>query len=101
MSRLDLYVLRDPAARIPMPDRGGRLFSPAGETVGVEDRFYAPLIVDRDIVPASRGAPDAPHPAAEPGPVPDPGAGRANVPDGQSPSRPSADHDASRKGKRT
>lgn len=59
MPKLERYVLRDPDARIPMFDRGGRLFSAAGETVDVEDRFYATLIADRDIVPA------APLPAAD------------------------------------
>lgn len=110
MPKLERCVLRDSAARIPMPDRGGRLFSPAGETVDVEDRFYATLIADRDIVFASRAASSpagdrlsgkasetSDGPQSRPAGV----SGASRVRAGQSPLLPSADHEATRKGKRT
>lgn len=55
---LKRYRLRDPAATVPMPDRGGRLFSQdaEGEMVDVENRFYATMIADGDLVPADAGA---------------------------------------------
>ncbi len=49
---LKRYRLADPTWTVPMPDRGGRLFSqePQGETVNTEDPFYMGLIADRDLV---------------------------------------------------
>jgi hypothetical protein len=46
------YRLRDAAMQVPMPDRGGRLFtaSPEGEAVNTEDRFYATMIADGDLI---------------------------------------------------
>jgi hypothetical protein len=37
---------------VPMPNRGGRLFSSAddGEVIDTEIRFYATMIADRDLV---------------------------------------------------
>lgn len=46
------YRLADPEARVPMPDRGGRLFKPGekGEAIDPESRFYATLIAEGGIV---------------------------------------------------
>lgn len=72
MATTKRYRLRDPDMKVPMPDRGGRLFSAAGETVNVEDRFYATMIADGDLVdasqpaaPAGRGARSGLRPAAD------------------------------------
>ena len=77
------YRLADPACQVPMPDRGGRLFSREGENVDPEHPFYMRLIADGDIVPASRDAPEASPPVAP--------AGRAKGRGGQSPARPAAE----------
>ena len=47
------YRLADPEVRVPMPDRGGRLFRPGekGEAVDPESRFYATLIAEGGIIP--------------------------------------------------
>lgn len=50
MARLKRMWLARSDLRIPMPDRGGRLFSPDGETVDLDDRFYLTLATDKDIV---------------------------------------------------
>lgn len=64
------YRLADPTCMVPMPDRGGRLFtqSPDGESIDPEDPFYMALIADHDIVEvADDPAPaTANQPAAEP-----------------------------------
>jgi hypothetical protein len=77
-----LYRLADPACRLPMPDRGGRLFSREGENVDPEHPFYMRLIADGDILPASRDTPEASPPVAP--------AGRRNSAGLQSEPRPSA-----------
>jgi hypothetical protein len=48
------WRLADPAARVPMPDRGGRLFraDARGEAVDPENRFYATMIAEGSLVPA-------------------------------------------------
>lgn len=48
--------LADDAAMLPMPDRGGRLFSAAGETVDLENPFWMRALSDGDIVPAAQPA---------------------------------------------
>lgn len=47
------YRLADPTRKVPMPDRGGRLFSQSenGEVIDLESPFYRALIADGDIVP--------------------------------------------------
>jgi hypothetical protein len=61
---LKRYRLADLTRTVPMPDRGGRLFSrdPRGETVDTENSFYMGLIADRDIVAV---ADDPAPPASE------------------------------------
>jgi hypothetical protein len=53
MARMAAYRLANAKACIPMPDRGGRLFSatPEGEVIDVENRFYTTLIADKDLIP--------------------------------------------------
>lgn len=65
MSMTKRYRLADPAAQIPMPDRGGRLFSatPRGEAVDIGQRFYSNLIADGDLVPADAAVTNASQPA--------------------------------------
>lgn len=60
---LKRYRLADPAHTVPMPDRGGRLFSQEarGENVDSEHPFYLAMIAYGDIVEA---APDAATEAA-------------------------------------
>lgn len=64
------YRLANPAATVPMPDRGGRLFSddPQGEAIDRESRFYATMIADGDLVPVAT----APAVPATPPSPPDP-----------------------------
>lgn len=49
------YRLADPTRRVPMPDRGGRLFSQSesGEVIDLENSFYRTLIADGDIIPVA------------------------------------------------
>lgn len=53
------YRLAKAEAQIPMPDRGGRLFAAdaEGERVDPENRYYATLIADGDIVEISNSKP--------------------------------------------
>lgn len=46
-----LYQLARPDLKIPMPDRGNRLFGEAGENVDETNPYYRRLIADKDIVP--------------------------------------------------
>ena len=91
--------LADPEVRVPMPDRGGRLFRPGekGEAVDPESRFYATLIAEGGIVEvspdASRDAPEATPPVAP--------AGRATTGGGRSASRASPERTPEAKRKRT
>jgi|GEM_PF-1335172 len=62
MPNLQKCVLADPTHTLPMPDRDMRLFRPSGETVDVEDPFWASLIGDKSI----RRASDAEQAAAAP-----------------------------------
>lgn len=88
MPTLKTYRLARSGARIPMPDRGGRLFGEAGETVDIEQRYYATLIADGDIVPT------VPEPA-------DPPPEEADEPpsDNPEPDAPGASSSSRRKGK--
>lgn len=52
MPNLKPMQLARPDMKIPMPDRGGRLFSADGETVDLDSGFYATLVADGDIVAA-------------------------------------------------
>lgn len=67
---LKRYRLANLDHMVPMPDRGGRLFSqtPDGETIDTEHPFYLSMIADGDIVEATEeSAPAATEkPAAEP-----------------------------------
>ncbi len=49
---LKRYRLADLNHMVPMPDRGGRLFSrePRGEMIDTEHPFYLSMIADRDLV---------------------------------------------------
>lgn len=47
---MPIFRLARPDLKIPMPDRGCRLFGEAGETVDAADSYYARLIADGDIV---------------------------------------------------
>ena len=56
--RLQRHVLADETTKLPMPDRGGRLFSAdqspeGGEMIDVEHPFWAARIRDKEILPAS------------------------------------------------
>ena len=53
MRLLQRHVLADETTKLPMPDRGGRLFSIDGETIDVEHPFWAARIRDKEILPAS------------------------------------------------
>lgn len=52
MPKIKQFRLANPEATIPMPDRGGRLFSsePEGEAIDTESRFYATMIADGDLI---------------------------------------------------
>jgi hypothetical protein len=54
---LQRYVLADPSATLPMPDRGGRLFSSRGETIDVENPFWSARIADGELIAAAQSAP--------------------------------------------
>lgn len=91
MAKIEFYRLRDLAHRLPMSDRGGRLFDQTeqGEAIDTEDPFWRVLIADKDIIPASRAvsqpsSQSSDETAAAP-------AGRATRRDGQSSSRPAAE----------
>lgn len=56
---LKRYVLANPEARLPMPDRGGRLFRATGETVNADDAFWAGRVADGEIVEVEAQTP--PH----------------------------------------
>lgn len=59
--RLKRYVLADPQAKLPMPDRGGRLYSDDGETIDVENPYWAARIADGELLPdPSAVAPEGP-----------------------------------------
>lgn len=96
--RLERHVLADRSALLPMPDRGGRLFSASdrGETIDVEHPFWAARIFDGEIVPispdASRAAPSASRDVSE-APPPVAPAGRATTRGRQSAARPAAGRD--------
>jgi hypothetical protein len=53
---LQRYVLADPSATLPMPDRGGRLFSSRGETIDIENPFWSARIADGELITAGRPA---------------------------------------------
>lgn len=57
MQRYRLAKLRD---RVPMPDRGGVLFTDSkdGETIDPINPFYARMIADGDLVPVDEEAAD-------------------------------------------
>ncbi|MBZ8133228.1 hypothetical protein CLD20_08125 [Afifella sp. IM 167] len=57
--------LARPGLQIPMPDRGGRLFSADGETVDMEDGFWAGLAREGDIETAPAFEAEAPDLAGE------------------------------------
>lgn len=50
MPRFVKCHLADPAARLPMPDRGFRPFSATGETVDAEKPFWRRALADGEIV---------------------------------------------------
>jgi hypothetical protein len=52
MATFKTYRLARPEMMVPMPNRGGRLFSSAddGEVIDTEIRFYATMIAERDLV---------------------------------------------------
>lgn len=58
MANLKRYRLAHADRNVPMPDRGGRLFSAAseGEVIDTENRFYATMIADGDLVEVKRMA---------------------------------------------
>lgn len=56
---LKRYVLANPEARLPMPDRGGRLFRATGETIDIDSAFWAARIRDAELVVAEAQTP--PH----------------------------------------
>lgn len=58
-------VLANPGHKLPMPDRGGRLFKPEGETVDVEDPFWMALLRDGSIRPEEKRAPQKAPKAAK------------------------------------
>ena len=62
--RLERYALADPATKLPMPDRGGRLFSADGEMVDVEHPFWAARIRDGEIVAANQNDDQPARPAS-------------------------------------
>ena len=47
---MSIYRLARPDLKIPMPDRGCRLFGDGGETVDPTNPYYVRLIADGDIV---------------------------------------------------
>lgn len=63
--RLVTCILADDAVRLPMPDRGGRHFSagPQGETVNLDNPYYAAALAAGDIVEAETLPADADIPA--------------------------------------
>jgi hypothetical protein len=63
---LQRYVLADLSATLPMPDRGGRLFSPRGETIDIENAFWAARLADGELLPATAAAPKTDIPPAPP-----------------------------------
>ncbi len=60
MARLIFAKLADPAGFLPMPDRGGRPFGAAGETIDADDPFWIACLADKSIEPATPDAPDVP-----------------------------------------
>lgn len=85
MAKTERYRLARPDMQLPMPDRGGRLFTTdvEGEAVDVEDRFWANLIADGDLVPVSR--------VASPATPADPPTGRRTTGGSRSRPRPAAE----------
>lgn len=63
-SRYVEAVLSDPSHKLPLPDRGGRLFLAEGETVDSYDPFYAVLLADGSL--KRKPAPAAPEPIEAP-----------------------------------
>lgn len=65
------YRLAHATQRVPMPERGGALFTgeKSGESINPLDPYYARMIADQDLIPveeeASAGQPDKPAVAAE------------------------------------
>lgn len=64
MPRLTRCVLVDPDHKLPMPDRGMRLFRAGGETVDLEDPFWMGLVGDGSIRPETRKDRQADKPPA-------------------------------------
>lgn len=66
--RLAQCVLADDATRLPMPDRGGRHFAAGsqGETVDLDNPYYAAALASGDIVQVEVAPADAEIPAPEP-----------------------------------
>ncbi len=66
--RLAHCVLADDETRLPMPDRGGRHFGagPQGETVDLDNPYYAAALTAGDIVEAEVAPAVAEIPAPEP-----------------------------------
>nr|WP_295465202.1 hypothetical protein [Mesorhizobium sp.] len=63
---LKRYVLANPEARLPMPDRGGRLFSPKGETVDADSAFWAARVADGELIEVQPATPVKDIPPALP-----------------------------------
>lgn len=59
--RLIRAVLTDPSHRLPMADRGGRLFAPEGETIDADAPLWIGLLADGSV----REAPEPPPAEAE------------------------------------
>ncbi len=69
-SRFVAAVLSDPTHKLPLPDKGGRLFLAAGETVDSWDPFYSHLLGDgslrlkpAEIAAEPAAVPETPAPA--------------------------------------
>lgn len=54
MADLVFARLAEPSHKLPLPDRGGRLFRSAGETVDRENPFYRALFADGSLVVAEK-----------------------------------------------
>lgn len=65
--RLKTFRLADPAATLPMPDRGGRLFRAKGETIDIDSAFWAARIADREIIEILETSPAGRQPRSRKG----------------------------------